>query len=57
VDVILATQAACTAYASLASPSIHQCTYSPAFTLSAGTYYYLGKASDLGMTATPSCAL
>ena len=53
VDIILATLSACRAYASLPSP--FQCTYSPFFTLSAGTYYFLGKASEMGMTATPSC--
>ena len=52
VDVIVASAPACAAFA--ANFAAAQC--SPlAYALSGGTYHYLGTASALGMTATPSC--
>ena len=53
VDIIVASPAACAAFA--ANFAASQCG-ALAYALSAGTYYYLGTAAALGMTATPSCA-
>jgi hypothetical protein len=53
VDIVVASPAACAAFAAAFSAS--QCS-ALTYALSTGTYYYLGTAAALGMTATPSCA-
>jgi hypothetical protein len=53
VDIIVASPAACAAFA--ANGAFSQCG-TRMYTLSTGTYYYLGTAAALGMDATPSCA-
>lgn len=52
-DIILATYRVCTLYSTTAS--FFQCTLNFPFTLNANTYYFLGKAEDMGMTGTPTC--
>ena len=53
VDIVVATASACAAFSSNAAAT--QCS-AFSYALSSGTYYYLGPASALGMTSTPSCA-
>jgi hypothetical protein len=53
VDIIVATAAACAAFSANAAATT--CS-SFSYALSSGTYYYLGAASALGMTSTPSCS-
>ena len=53
VDIIVASASACAAFA--ANRAANTCT-SGVFVLSEGTFYYLGRASALGMTAAPSCS-
>ena len=53
VDIIVASASACAAYSSALGSA--KCTASM-YALPDGTYYFLGLASDLGMTAAPSCA-
>ena len=53
VDVIVATPAACAAFA--ANGAAATCS-ARTFVLPGGTYYYLGTASALGMAPAPSCA-
>jgi hypothetical protein len=53
VDIIVASPSACAAFS--ASLSASQCS-AFSYTLSTGTYYFLGTAAALGMAATPSCA-
>ena len=53
VDIIVATAAACRAFAAL--PGSAQCTVRTFF-LDGSLYYYLGTASALGMTAAPACS-
>ena len=53
VDIIVACASACAAYS--ANGAATQCT-GATFALPDGTYYYLGTASALGMTAAPTCA-
>ncbi len=53
VDIIVASPSACAAFS--ANFAAAQCA-PQAYTLSTGTYFYLGTAAALGMTATPSCA-
>ena len=53
LDVIVATAAACRAFAAL--PGSAQCA-ARTFFLEGSLYYYLGAASALGMTAAPACS-
>jgi hypothetical protein len=53
VDIIVASARACAAFAS-STAGATVCS-SVAYSLPDGIYYYLGRASDLGMTAAPAC--
>ena len=53
VDIIVASPSACAAYKT--SGASISCITTSSYALPDGTYYYLGLASDLGMTSTPTC--
>ena len=53
VDVILASRAACAAYAALGGAV--QCDLARAFATDAGIMFYLGAAAALGMVPAPAC--
>ena len=53
-DVVVATAAACAAFAGAAGGA---CVFSQAFALNGGTYYYMGAAAALGMTAGGQCGV
>lgn len=52
-DIVVASPEACAAFA--ATPAAAQCATAQPYSLSSGTYYYLGTAAALGMVATPGC--
>ena len=54
VDIIVASAPACAAFASNAAAA--RCSAGSTYALPEGTYYYLGAASALGMTAAPACS-
>lgn len=53
VDIVVATPAACAAYAN--APGSPTCT-SQSFPIGLATYFFLGAADALGMVAAPACA-
>ena len=52
-DIVVATAGACAAFAAQAgSPT---CSWGMAYSVNGGTYYFLGAAAALGMTAATQC--
>jgi len=53
VDLIIASPAACAAYAAVGGPT--QCNRARAFAAAGGLMFYLGAAAALGMGPAPTC--
>lgn len=52
-DIIVASPSACASFA--ITPGASQCDAGNTYALPSGTFFYLGKAASLGMTAAPNC--